>query len=45
MKHFRWQIILGLSLIVLSAFFYLIHYVIFKDTHHIFIFMIGDIAF
>jgi hypothetical protein len=45
MNHFRWQIILGLALVVLSAFFYLIHYVLFQDTHHIFIFMVGDIAF
>jgi len=45
MKHFRWQILLGLSLIVLSIFFYLIHYAIFRDPHHIFIYMVGDIAF
>jgi hypothetical protein len=45
MKRFNWQILLGLSLIALSAFFYLIHYAIFKDAHHIFIYMLGDIAF
>ncbi|MBW2222084.1 MAG: hypothetical protein JRF22_06105 [Deltaproteobacteria bacterium] len=45
MKRFNWQILLGLSLIALSAFFYLIHYAIFRDAHHIFIYMIGDIAF
>ena len=45
MKRFSWQIVLGLSLIVLSIVFYLIHYVIFRDPHHIFIYMIGDIAF
>ena len=45
MKRISWQIILGLSLIVLSLFFYLIHYTIFRDPHHIFIYMIGDIAF
>lgn len=45
MNRFRWQIILGLSLVLLSAFFYLIHYIIFKDIHHIFIYMFGDIAF
>ncbi len=44
-RFFNWQILLGLSFIALSAIFYLIHYVIFKDTHHIFIFLIGDIAF
>jgi hypothetical protein len=45
MKGMRWQIILGLSLVVLSAIFYYIHYAIFRDPHHIFIYMIGDIAF
>jgi hypothetical protein len=45
MKRFRWQIILGLSLIILSLIFYLIHFAIFRDAHHIFIYLIGDIAF
>jgi len=45
MKRLNWQIILGLFLIALSALFYLIHYAIFKDAHHIFIYMVGDIAF
>lgn len=30
---------------ILSAVFYLIHYVIFRDVHHIFLYLIGDIAF
>ena len=45
MKRISWPILLGLSLIVLSIILYLIHYAIFRDTHHIFIYMIGDIAF
>ncbi|MDH4135740.1 MAG: hypothetical protein OEW09_03335 [Anaerolineae bacterium] len=45
MKRFSWQVLLGLSLIVLSIVFYLIHYVIFRDPHHIFIYLVGDIAF
>ena len=45
MKNFRWQIFLGLMLIVLSSILYLIHFAIFKDTHHIFIYLLGDIAF
>ena len=45
MKGMRWQIILGLSLVVLSVIFYFIHYAIFRDLHHIFVYMIGDIAF
>jgi hypothetical protein len=40
-----WQIILALILISLSFVFYLIHYLIFKDLHHIFLYLIGDIAF
>jgi hypothetical protein len=45
MKHFKWQIILGVSLITLSAIFYFIHYLIFRDAHHIFLYLLGDIAF
>lgn len=45
MKRISWQVILGLSLILLSIFFYLIHYAIFRDSHHIFIYLIGDVAF
>jgi hypothetical protein len=45
MKRFRWQILLGLSFIFLSAILYLIHYAIFRDSHHIFLYLIGDIAF
>ena len=45
MKRFGWQIFLGLTLIALSIAFYLLHYTIFKDSHHIFIYMIGDVAF
>jgi hypothetical protein len=45
MKRFKWQIVLGAFLIILSLFLYLLHYAIFRDVHHIFIYMIGDIAF
>lgn len=45
MKKISWQIFLGLSLLVLSVIFYFIHYLIFRDPHHIFIYLIGDIAF
>jgi len=36
---------LGIILIALSAIVYLVHYFIFRDPHHIFIYLIGDIAF
>lgn len=45
MKRFNWQVLLGIALIVLSAFVYFIHYLIFHDMHHIFIYLVGDIAF
>jgi len=45
MKHLNWQVLLGLALIVLSAFVYFIHYLIFHDVHHIFLYLVGDIAF
>jgi len=45
MKRFSWQIMLAAVLIFLSAVFYFFHYTIFHDTHHIFIYLIGDIAF
>jgi len=45
MKKFSWQIILGISLILLSALVYFIHYIIFRDPHHILIYLVGDIAF
>jgi hypothetical protein len=44
-KSPNWQILLGISLVILSAAVYLIHYLIFRDAHHIFIFLVEDIAF
>lgn len=45
MKRFNWQVILGLLLTIISASIYIIHYALFKDSHHIFIYLLGDIAF
>lgn len=45
MKRYRWQILLGLTLIVSSAVLYFIHYLIFRDIRHIILYLIGDIAF
>lgn len=41
----NWQVIIGAILIFLSASVYYIHYLIFRDARHIFIYLIGDIAF
>jgi hypothetical protein len=45
MKKFQWQIILGLSLAAISALLYLTHFLIFGDSHHIYIYLLGDLAF
>ena len=45
MKFDKWKIFWGTGLILLSAFFYFTLYLIFRDPHHILIFMVGDIAF
>ncbi len=45
MKRLSLPILLGLALVVLSILLYLFHYAIFRDAHHIFIYMVGDIAF
>ena len=44
-KKFNWKIIAAIVMIVLSFVFYLIHFLIFRDAHHIFIYLLGDIAF
>lgn len=45
MRKFRWQIFLSIGLILLSTGLYSLHFFIFNDSHHIFLFMLGDIAF
>ena len=44
-KIFDWKIVLGICLVIASAVVYYIHFLIFRDTHHIFIYLIGDVAF
>ena len=44
-RDLNWQIIIGLIFIGLSALVYYFHYLLFRDLHHIFIYLIGDIAF
>ena len=45
MKPDKWKIIWGVLLIILSMVFYLAHFIIFRDAHHLFIFLVGDVAF
>ncbi len=45
MLRFRIYVILAGIFIATSCLLYLVHYYIFRDEHHIFIFMLGDLAF
>lgn len=45
MKRLDWRTYFILSLLALSVLVYYIHYLIFRDVHHIFLYLIGDIAF
>ncbi len=44
-RLWNWKILLGISLVVMSVFVYLLHFIIFRDLHHIFIYLIGDLGF
>ena len=45
MRRYLTFIMLACGFIALSALLYFIHYAIFHDVHHIFIYMVGDLAF
>ena len=45
MKRHAWLVATAAILIALSAVVYCVHYLLFHDAHHIFIYLIGDIAF
>ena len=45
MKRLNWLTLFAISLVIASAVLYIIHYVIFRDAHHIIIYLLGDIAF
>jgi len=45
MKKQRWYLVVALALVAVSAALYLIHFAIFGDAHHIFIYLLGDLAF
>ncbi|MFC2035899.1 hypothetical protein ACFLUJ_07265 [Chloroflexota bacterium] len=44
-KRNSFVLILAAVFVVLSGFTYFIHYLIFRDAHHIFIYLVGDLAF
>lgn len=41
----NWQVALAIVFLFLSFLGYLVHYLIFRDLHHIFLYLVGDIAF
>jgi hypothetical protein len=45
MRRYSNLIILAVILIAISAMLYFVHYLIFRDAHHIFIYMMSDLAF
>lgn len=44
-KQYSYFIILASIFLALSAAGYFVHYLVFRDAHHIFIYMVGDLAF
>ncbi|MFI4910594.1 MAG: hypothetical protein ACIAQZ_02880 [Sedimentisphaeraceae bacterium JB056] len=44
-NKFTTHLLFGIILVTLSIIFYFVHYLLFHDSHHIFIYLIGDIAF
>jgi len=44
-RRFSFVIYLAIAFVTLSGIVYFIHYLIFRDIHHIFIYMVGDLAF
>jgi hypothetical protein len=45
MKKFKWQLLLSVVLVLATSGLYMLHFLIFRDAHHIFIYLLGDIAF
>ncbi len=45
MKNFRFFLIVAIVCLAASALLYYIHYLIFQDPHHIYIYLLGDIAY
>ena len=45
MKRLGWELKLGIFLILASVLLYLLHYAIFRDAHHIFVYGVAEIAF
>ena len=44
-RSYYFYILLSIIFLLICGIVYYIHYLIFRDVHHIFIYMIGDLAF
>jgi hypothetical protein len=44
-EHRRWRIWFGVGLVVLSVVLFVVHYLFFRDLHHLGIFTVHDLAF
>ncbi len=44
-RRIDWQVAVALVLISLTALFYAIHFLLFRDLRHIFLYFVGDVAF
>jgi hypothetical protein len=45
MKGYRFFLVLGAGFLAASALLYYVHFLIFHDAHHIFIYLLGDVAY
>ncbi len=45
MKRYSYFLKVAALFLLLSGLIYLVHFFIFRDPHHIFIYMVGDLAF
>jgi len=45
MKGYRFYLVLGVAFMAASALLYYIHFLIFGDAHHIYIYLLGDVAY
>lgn len=45
LKRLSWRARMAVGLVALSAAVYVFHWVVFRDAHHIFIYLVGDVAF
>ncbi len=45
MKNIKWQLALSAVLVVVALGLHVVHFLVFGDTRHIFIYLLGDLAF